>query len=85
VRSCSQILCEMEVNSPLIICANKMDRISPEQLDEAVALIRKYFVEERILPASVVTGQNLAALLEEIRIEIRENHLAKSQNFPAPN
>jgi GTP-binding protein HflX len=85
VRSCSQILCEMEVNAPLIICANKMDRISPEQLDEAVALIRKYFVEERILPASVVTGQNLGTLLAEIRIAIRGNNLAKFQNPPAPN
>jgi GTP-binding protein HflX len=85
VRSCSQLLREMDANAPIIICANKTDRVSNEQLTEAVALIQKYFLEEKIIPASVMTGENLDTLLSEIGFQISEGQLARTQNPPAPN
>ncbi len=66
VRSCSQILREMDVTSPTLICANKIDRISDEQLTDAITLIHRYFLEEKIIPASVKTGMNLDKLWAEI-------------------
>ena len=84
VRSCSQILREMDVTSPTLICANKIDRMSEEQLKTALTLIHKYFLEERIIPASVKTGEKLDMLLAQIESKVSEVHaLAKPQN-PSP-
>jgi len=86
VRSCSQILREMDVTSPTLICANKIDRMSNEQLDGARTVIRKYFLEEKIIPASVKTGTNLNMLLDEIGSWINGEHeSAKPQNPPTPD
>lgn len=81
VRACSQILREMDVTSPTLICANKVDRMSDEQLSDALALIHKYFLEEKIIPASVKTGENLNMLLAEIGSWISDGRaVAKPQN-----
>ncbi len=81
VRSCSQILHEMDVTSPTLICANKIDRISDEQLKDAITLIHKYFLEEKIIPVSVKTGMNLDKLWAEIGSWINDGQvLVKSQN-----
>jgi len=75
VRSCSQILREMDVTSPTLICANKIDRISDEQLRDAVTLIHKYFLEEKIIPVSVKAGTNLDKLWAEIESWINDGRL----------
>src|SRR5208337_2518942 len=81
VRSCSQILHEMDVTSPTLICANKIDRIYDEQLKDAITLIHKYFLEEKIIPVSVKTGMNLDKLWVEIGSWINDGQvLVKSQN-----
>lgn len=86
VRSCSQILREMDVTSPTIICANKIDRISDEQLKDAITLIHRYFLEEKIIPASVKTGMNLDKLLAEIGAWINDGRvLVKPQNSATPD
>jgi GTP-binding protein HflX len=83
VRSCSQILREMDVTSPTLICANKVDRISEEQLDGAITLIHKYFLEEKIIPASVKTGRNLDKLLAEIGAWMNDGRLLVKPQDPA--
>jgi GTP-binding protein HflX len=68
VRSCSQILREVDITAPTIICANKIDLISSEQLDESITIIRKYFTSEDLVPVSVKSGKNLEkvfSLVEE--------------------
>jgi GTPase Era involved in 16S rRNA processing len=71
----------MDVTSPTLICANKVDRMSDEQLRDALALIHKYFLEEKIIPASVKSGENLDMLLAEIGSWISDGRaLAKPQN-----
>jgi len=70
VRSCSQILREVDVTSPIIICANKVDKISAEHLQESEPIMRKYFPNVEIIPLSVRTGQALDTLLTAI-----QNHL----------
>jgi len=70
VRSCSQILREVDVTAPTIICANKIDLISAEELEEAKATIRKYFLNEEIVPMSVKTQENLDILLSLIESKL---------------
>ena len=66
VRSCSQILREVDVTSPIIICANKSDKTTETQLEDSKAIIRKYFPNEEMLTVSVKAGQNVDKLLESI-------------------
>ena len=85
VRSCSQILREMDVTSPTLICANKIDLVSKEQLEEALKVIHKYFLEETIVAASVKDGTNLTAILGEIEERINEERpLGRPQNQQVP-
>lgn len=71
VRSCSQILREIDSASPVIVCANKIDLISSEQLAESVSMIRKYFANEEILPVSIKTGENLAQVLDCVKSKLQ--------------
>jgi GTP-binding protein HflX len=81
VRSCSQILREVDVTSPIIICANKVDKIS-EQLEESKAIIRKYFPNEEIIPLSVKTGQALDSLLAMIGKQLQSLKITVKQGTP---
>lgn len=86
VRSCSQILREIDITSPTIICANKIDLVSPERLDESIAVIRKYFLNEEIIPVSVKTGENLSRVHNLIRSKLQEQKLmVRSREPQAPH
>jgi GTP-binding protein HflX len=82
VRSCSQILREIDITSPTIVCANKIDLISNEQLKESISTIRKYFVNEDIVPVSIKTEQNLNQVLEVVSSKLRAQKLIVSQGNP---
>jgi GTP-binding protein HflX len=75
VRSCSQILREVDITAPTMICANKIDLISTEEFEESKSIIRKYFLNEAIVPISVKTQQNLDELLGLIRSKLHEQRL----------
>jgi len=82
VRSCGQILREVDITSPIIICANKVDKISREQLEESKAIIRKYFPNENIVPVSVKMGQGLDALLALIAQRLQSLRVTVHQRTP---
>ena len=82
VRSCSQILREVDVTSPIIICANKIDKISTEQLEESKGIMRKYFLNEEIIPVSVKAGQNLDSLLALIGRQLQSLKITVKQGTP---
>jgi 50S ribosomal subunit-associated GTPase HflX len=82
VRSCSQILREVDVTSPTIICANKVDKISAEQLEQSKAIIRKYFPNEEIIPLSVKTGEALDTLLRMIEKWLQSLKVTVKQRTP---
>ena len=78
-RSCSQILREVDARSPIITCANKIDKTSPERLEESKTIMRKYFSNEEIVPVSVKKGENLDVLLgmiekrlEPLKVTVRQ-------------
>jgi len=75
VRSCCQILREVDVGAPTIICANKIDLISSEALDEAEGIIRKYFPNEAIVPISVAEQRNLTTLLGLVESKLQSQRL----------
>jgi GTP-binding protein HflX len=86
VRSCSQILREVDITAPIIICANKIDDVSPEQLEASRAIIRKYFSGEEIIPVSVKSGQNVDILLSAIRNKLQAQKLiVKQRNAQLPD
>ena len=86
VRSCSQILREVDITAPAIICANKIDAVSPEQLEVSTAIIRKYFVGEEIIPVSVKLGQNVDTLLSAIKTRLQAQNLTvKQRNAQVPD
>jgi GTP-binding protein HflX len=86
VRSCSQILREVDATSPIIICANKIDRVTSEQLEESKSIIRKYFSAEEIVPLSVKTGQSVDTLLRMIGQRIEPPKVTVKQGkLPTPD
>jgi len=84
IRACSQILREIDITSPIIVCANKMDLVSREQLEESISIIRKYFITEDIVPASIKTGQNLDKVLGLVSSKLRALKLIVNTGKPQP-
>ena len=84
IRACSQILREIDITSPSIVCANKMDLVSSEQLEESISIIRKYFITEDIVPASIKTGQNLDKVLGLVSSKLRAQKLIVNPGKPQP-
>lgn len=85
VRACSQILREIDITSPIIVCANKMDLTSGKQLEESISIIRKYFTTEDIVPASIKTGQNLDKVLDLVSSKLRAQKLIVNPGKPQPH
>ena len=84
IRACNQILREIDITSPIVVCANKMDLVSSEQLQEAISIIRKYFTTEDIVPASIKTGQNLDKVLGLVSSKLRAQKLIVNPGKPQP-
>ena len=82
IRACSQILREIDITSSIIVCANKMDLVSSEQLEESISIIRKYFITEDIVPTSIKTGQNLDKVLGLVISKLRAKKLIVSPGKP---
>ncbi|MGP8070810.1 MAG: GTPase HflX [Candidatus Bathyarchaeia archaeon] len=86
VRACSQILREVDITAPVIICANKLDNVSTEQLEVSKSIIRKYFSGEEIIPVSVKLGQNVDTLLSAIKNRLQAQKLTvKQRNAQLPD
>jgi len=82
VRSCAQILREVDIVSPVIICANKIDQITPEHLEQTHSIIRRYFPNEKIVPLSVKTGENVEKLLHNIREKLQAARITVNHRKP---
>jgi GTP-binding protein HflX len=72
-RRCSsmnKILREIGTDGEIIVCANKIDMIEPEKLENVLQVIRQGFIGTRIVPISARTGENLKELLKAIMVSI---------------
>jgi GTP-binding protein HflX len=86
VRSCSQILREVDVTSPIIICANKIDKVPPDRLEESKQIIRKYFSNEALVLLGVRNGENVDLLLRHIEEKLQPLKITvKPEKHPTPD
>ncbi len=72
-RRCSSmnsILREIDADGEVIVCANKIDLVGAEKLDNTLEAIQKTFIGNRVIPISALTGQNLDQLLSAIATKI---------------
>ena len=68
-RRCSsmnKILREIGTDGGIIVCANKIDLIGPEELERALEVIREGFIGTKIIAISARTGENLTELFVAI-------------------
>ena len=82
VRSSSQILREVDITAPVIVCANKVDAIGAGQLDESIGTIRKYFATEDIIPLSIKTGKNVDRVLGVVEGRLEAQKLTARPGKP---
>jgi GTP-binding protein HflX len=86
IRSCAQILREIDITAPTVVCANKIDRTGPDVLQEAETVIRKYFPNEQVVPVSVRTEENLDKLLAIIETNLQHQRvIVKSRKPQSPH
>lgn len=72
-RRCSsmnKILREIGADGGIIVCANKIDLIGPEELERALEVIREGFIGTKIIAISARTGENLTELFAAITMSI---------------
>ncbi len=55
-----------ELDTPVIAVLNKMDRLTPEQVEAQVAVVEKMGAYRDIIPVSAKTGENVHAVIEGI-------------------
>jgi 50S ribosomal subunit-associated GTPase HflX len=82
VRACSQTLREVDITSPTIVCANKIDMVSPEQLEESISMIRRYFLDEDIVPLSIKKDSNVDKVLSLIQSKLQAQRLIVNPRKP---
>jgi len=82
IRSCSQILREVDITSPTIICANKTDLITADQLESGQSVIRKYFPNEQVIPVSVRSGENVDRVLALVESKLEAERLMVKPGKP---
>jgi len=74
-RRCSsmnKILREIGADGGIIVCANKIDLIGPEELERALEVIREGFIGTKIIAISARTGENLTELFAAITTSIND-------------
>jgi GTP-binding protein HflX len=86
-RRCSsmnRILREIGTDGDIVVCANKIDLVGPEELRRALEVIREGFIGTEIVPISARTGENLGELFTTIMGSINNTKLtARLPNRPA--
>ena len=72
-RRCSSmnaILREIDADGEVVLCANKIDLVSADEVGKTVKAIQERFTGSTVIPISALTGQNLPQLLSAIAAKI---------------
>jgi len=77
VASTNKILREMDVNSEMIVCANKVDLVDGERAKLAEEIIRRHMLGVDIVNLSAKTGKNLDQVLELMRRQIKHSNIQR--------
>ena len=78
LASINRILRQVDTTGKVIVCGNKIDRVSQEQLEVASNEIKRHFPGVPLSQISALTGENVDKLLDQIVSELREVGLVKS-------
>ena len=70
--SMDKVLRQVDVNSKIILCANKIDRVAEEQLNAALSEATKHFPGVPVSQISALTGENVDRLLGLVQNELKE-------------
>ncbi|HXZ98196.1 MAG TPA: GTPase, partial [Candidatus Acidoferrum sp.] len=84
IRCCSsmnKILREIGTDGEIIVCANKIDLIETQRLENVLEVIREAFIGTRIVAISARTGENLTELLAAIMTSI--NSMRQTARLPS--
>lgn len=77
VASTNKILREMDVNSEMIVCANKVDLVDGERAKRAGEIIRRHMLGVDIVNLSAKTGENIDQVLELMRRQIKHSNIQR--------
>jgi len=77
VASTNKILREMDVNSEMIVCANKVDLVDGERAERADEIIRRHMLGVDIVNLSAKTGVNLDQVLDLMRRKIKHSNIQR--------
>ena len=78
VASTSKILREIDVNSEMIVCANKVDMVDGEYAKRVDGIIRQHMLGVDIVHVSAKTGENLDQVLDLMRRKIKQSNIRRS-------
>jgi len=78
LASINRTLRQVDTTGKVIVCGNKIDRVSQEQLEVASNEIKRHFPGVPLSQISALTGENVDKLLDQIVSELREVGLVKS-------
>lgn len=78
LASINRTLRQVDTTGKVIVCGNKIDRVSQEQLEVASNEIKRHFLGVPLSQISALTGENVDKLLDQIVSELREVGLVKS-------
>jgi len=72
LASINRILRQVDTTGKVIVCGNKIDRVSQERLEVASNEIKRHFPGVPLSQISALTGENVDKLLDQIVSELRE-------------
>jgi len=72
VASTNRILREIDVESEMIVCANKVDLVDSDHVGRANEIIRRHMLGVDIVDLSAKTGENLGQVLDLMRRKIEQ-------------
>jgi len=78
LASINRILRQVDTTGKVIVCGNKIDRVSQERLEVASNEVKRHFPGVPLSQISALTGENVDKLLDQIVSELREVGLVKS-------
>jgi len=78
LASINKILRQVDATGKVMVCGNKIDRVSQERLEAASNEIERYFQGVPLSQISALTGENVDRLLDQIVSELREASVVKN-------
>lgn len=78
LASISKTLRQVDITGKIMVCGNKIDRVTPERLEAATSEIERHFPGVPLSRISALTGENVDSLIDQVVSELREVGLVKN-------